>query len=438
MTAETRSSDAFMARFVALHPKKIDLSLGRTERLLAALGDQHKRMPPTIHVAGTNGKGSTVAFLRAMLEAAGKRVHVYTSPHLVRFHERIRLAGKLVSEERLAAAFERCEYANAGEPITVFEITTAAAFLLFSETPADVLLLEVGLGGRFDSTNVIQKPAACVITPVSMDHMDFLGDTLAKIAFEKAGILKAAVPAIIAPQEDDALRVIERQAGRVRAPLSVAGRDYHVSEEGGRLVFEDARGLLDLPLPRLKGRHQHDNAGAAIAALRIAFPDVASSAIEAGLLAADWPARMQPLTRGALVDMAPAGSELWLDGGHNPAGGVALAAAMAEFEARDPRPLVMISAMLASKDMGGLLQPFAGLAREIYCVGIDGDSQTHTPQTMMDAARALGIDAALAADVPAAIHAIAARDWPVAPRILIAGSLYLAGDVLRQNTTIPE
>jgi dihydrofolate synthase/folylpolyglutamate synthase len=438
MTAETRSSDAFMARFVALHPKKIDLSLGRTERLLAALGDPHKRMPPTIHVAGTNGKGSTVAFLRAMLEAAGKRVHVYTSPHLVRFHERIRLAGKLVSEERLAAAFERCEDANAGEPITVFEITTAAAFLLFSETPADVLLLEVGLGGRFDSTNVIEKPAACVITPVSMDHMDFLGDTLAKIAFEKAGVLKASVPAIIAPQEDDALRVIERQAARVRAPIAIAGRDYHVSEEGGRLVFEDARGLLDLPLPRLKGRHQHDNAAAAIAALRVAFPEILSSAIEAGLLAADWPARMQALTRGALVDMAPAGSELWLDGGHNPAGGVALAAAMAEFEARDPRPLVMVSAMLASKDMGGLLQPFAGLARAIYCVGIGGDSQTHAPQAMANAARALGVTAALAEDVPSAIRAIAARDWPAAPRILIAGSLYLAGEALRQNGTIPE
>ncbi len=427
-----------MARFVALHPKKIDLSLGRTERLLAALGDPHRRLPPTIHVAGTNGKGSTVAFLRAMLEAAGKRVHVYTSPHLVRFHERIRLAGKLVSEAQLADAFERCERANAGEPITVFEITTAAAFLLFSETPADVLLLEVGLGGRFDSTNVIESPAACVITPVSMDHMDFLGDTLAKIAFEKAGILKAGVPAIIAPQEDDALRVIETQAMRVRAPRIIAGRDYNVAEEGGRLVYDDARGLLDLPLPRLKGRHQHDNAAAAIAAMRTAFPDVATSAIEAGLREADWPARMQALTRGALMDLAPPGAELWLDGGHNPAGGVALAAAMAEFEAANPRPLVMISAMLASKDMGGLLQPFAGLAREIYCVGIDSDSQTHAPLAMADAARALGVTATIAADVPAAICAIAARDWPVAPRILIAGSLYLAGDVLRQNGTIPE
>lgn len=436
--SDPRSSDAFMARFVALHPRKIDLSLGRTERLLASLGDPHRRLPPTIHVAGTNGKGSTVAFLRAMLEAAGRRVHVYTSPHLVRFHERIRLAGKLVSEEKLADAFERCERANAGAPITVFEITTAAAFLLFSETQADVLLLEVGLGGRFDSTNVIDRPAACVITPVSMDHMDFLGDTIAKIAFEKAGVLKAGVPAIVAPQEDDALAVIERQAARVRAPLMVAGRDYHVSEESGRLVYEDARGLLDLPLPRLQGRHQHDNAAAAIAALRTAFPDVPASAVEAGVREADWPARMQALTRGALVDLAPAGAELWLDGGHNPAGGVALAAAMAEFETRNPRPLVLISAMLASKDMAGLLQPFAGLAREIVCVQIGGDSQTHPPQAMAEAARALGMEASLAASAPDALKLLAGRKWTTPPRILIAGSLYLAGEVLRENGTIPE
>ncbi|MDP2354792.1 MAG: folylpolyglutamate synthase/dihydrofolate synthase family protein [Beijerinckiaceae bacterium] len=427
-----------MARFLALHPRKIDLSLGRTERLLAALGDPHKRMPPTVHVAGTNGKGSTVAFLRAMLEAAGKRVHVYTSPHLVRFHERIRLAGSLVSEEQLASAFARCERANAGEPITVFEITTAAAFLLFSETPADALLLEVGLGGRFDSTNVIERPLASVITPVSMDHLDFLGDTLGKIAFEKAGILKAGVPAIIAPQEDEALSVIERQAARMRAPLCIAGRDYHVGEEGGRLVYDDARGLLDLPLPRLQGRHQHDNAAAAIAALRKAFPDVGSGAIEAGLREAQWPARMQALTRGALVDLAPPGAELWLDGGHNAAGGAAVAAAMAELEGRNSRPLILISAMLASKDMDGLLRPFAGLAREIVCVPMSGDSATHAPQAMAQAAAALGLTASLAAGVPEALRAMAARDWPTPPRILIAGSLYLAGEVLRANGTIPD
>jgi dihydrofolate synthase/folylpolyglutamate synthase len=356
----------------------------------------------------------------------------------VRFHERIRLAGKLVSEEHLVAAFEACERANAGEPITVFEITTAAGFLLFSETPADVLLLEVGLGGRFDSTNVIEAPVASVITPVSMDHMDFLGDTLAKIAFEKAGILKNGVPAIIAPQADEAIAVIERQAARVRAPLTIAGRDYHVSEEGGRLVYEDARGLLDLPLPRLQGRHQHDNAAAAVAALRTAFPALAASAFETGVRTADWPARMQALARGALLGLAPEGAELWLDGGHNPAGGEALATAVADMEARNPRPLVMISAMLASKDMGGLLRPFAGLAREIVCVSMAGDSQTHAPEAMADAARALGVPATYAADVPAALRMLAARPWAIPPRILIAGSLYLAGEVLRANGTPPE
>ncbi|MBX9759818.1 MAG: bifunctional folylpolyglutamate synthase/dihydrofolate synthase [Beijerinckiaceae bacterium] len=432
------ASDAFMARFLALHPKKIDLSLGRTERLLAALGDPHKRLPPTIHVAGTNGKGSTVAFMRAMLESAGKRVHVYTSPHLVRFHERIRLAGTLVSEAQLADAFARCERANAGEPITLFEITTAAAFLLFAQTPADALLLEVGLGGRFDSTNVIDAPAASVITPVSMDHMDFLGDTLAKIAFEKAGILKRGATAIIGPQDDEALAVIERQAARVRAPLLVAGRDFHISEEGGRLAYEDARGLLDLPLPRLQGRHQHENAANAVAAVRMAFPSIASTAIEAGVREAEWPARMQSLTRGALIDLAPAGAELWLDGGHNPAGGLALAAAMAEFEARNPRPLVLVSGMLASKDMAGLLAPFAGLAREVYCVPMSGDSQAHAPAEMAAAASAMGLKAIVSPGIPDALRAIAGRPWPVAPRILIAGSLYLAGEVLRANGTIPH
>jgi len=437
MTA-SRSSDAFMARFLSLHPKKIDLSLGRTQALLAALGDPHKKLPPTIHVAGTNGKGSTIAFMRAMLEAAGLRVHVYTSPHLVRFHERIRLAGRLVDEERLVDAFERCERANAGAPITVFEVTTAAAFLLFSETPADVLLLEVGLGGRFDSTNVIEAPVCSVITPVSMDHMEFLGDTVAKIAFEKAGILKPGVPAVIAPQHPDALRAIEGQAMRVRAPLCVADRDFHMHEEGGRLVYEDARGLLDLPLPRLPGRHQHENAASALAALRIAFPDLPTAALEAGLREAEWPARMQALTRGALVDRMPAGAELWLDGGHNPAGGAALAEAMADLEARSPRPLVMICAMLANKDADGLLRPFAGLAREMIAVPIPGDSACHAPDALAARAKAYGIAATTAPGVQEAIATIAAQSWPTPPRILIAGSLYLAGDVLRANGTIPE
>ncbi len=283
-------SAALLDRFIALHPKLIDLSLDRIERLLAALGNPHHRLPPVIHVAGTNGKGSTIAFMRAILEAAGLTAHVYTSPHLVRFHERIRLGhpdgGRLVDEEKLADAFRRCEEANGGKPITIFEITTAAALLLFAEHPADVLLLEVGLGGRVDATNVVADPAATVITPVSMDHSEFLGDTVSLIAFEKAGILKPGAPAIIAMQDEAPLQVIEKRAREIGAPLIVGGQDFSVHEEHGRLVYQDERGLIDLPLPRLAGRHQHINAGTAIAALRHArgVPDISSSSFERGVL----------------------------------------------------------------------------------------------------------------------------------------------------------
>jgi dihydrofolate synthase/folylpolyglutamate synthase len=439
MAAQATGSGAFLERFLALHPRKIDLSLGRTRALLKALGDPHLALPPTIHVAGTNGKGSTVAFLRAMLEAQGKRTHVYTSPHLVRFHERIRLAGRLVAEDALIEAFETCERVNAGAPITLFEITTAAAFLLFARTPADALLLEVGLGGRFDSTNVIERPAATIITPVSMDHMDFLGDTLAKIAFEKAGILKPGAPAVIAPQEPDAMDVIARQARRAGAgPLLVAGRDFHVSEERGRLVYEDERGLIDLPAPRLPGRHQFDNAASAIAALRAVWPDFPVAALEEGLRAADWPARMQRLTRGALVALAPKGAELWLDGGHNPAGGQALAQAMAEREEREPRPLVLICGGLASKDTAGFLAPFAGLAQEVLAVPIPGEHAARPAQDVATLARGIGLPAAAAEGVAPALDALAARPWPCPPRVLICGSLYLAGEVLRENGTPPD
>jgi dihydrofolate synthase/folylpolyglutamate synthase len=439
MAAQATGSGAYLERFLALHPRKIDLSLGRTRALLKALGDPHLALPPTIHVAGTNGKGSTVAFLRAMLEAQGKRTHVYTSPHLVRFHERIRLAGRLVAEDALIEAFETCERVNAGAPITLFEITTAAAFLLFARTPADALLLEVGLGGRFDSTNVIERPAATIITPVSMDHMDFLGDTLAKIAFEKAGILKPGAPAVIAPQEPDAMDVIARQARRAGAgPLLVAGRDFHVSEERGRLVYEDERGLIDLPAPRLPGRHQFDNAASAIAALRAVWPDFPVAALEEGLRAADWPARMQRLTRGALVARAPEGAELWLDGGHNPAGGLALAQAMAEREEREPRPLVLICGGLASKDTAGFLAPFAGLAQEVLAVPIPGEHAARPAQDVAALARGIGLPAAAAEGVAPALDALAARPWPRPPRLLICGSLYLAGEVLRENGTPPD
>nr|WP_237482134.1 folylpolyglutamate synthase/dihydrofolate synthase family protein [Lichenibacterium sp. 6Y81] len=436
------AADALVARFLPLHPKRIDLSLGRIERLLAGLGHPERRLPPVIHVAGTNGKGSTVAFMRAVLEAAGRRVHVYTSPHLVRFHERIRLAGRLVSDEVLAEAFARCEAVNAGQGISVFEITTAAALLLFAEHTADALLLEVGLGGRYDATNVVPRPLATVITPVSMDHREFLGATVAAIAGEKAGILKRGVPAVVAEQCDEARAVIEREAARVGAPAVFAGQDFSAGEERGRLVYQDGQGLLDLPLPRLAGRHQHGNAAAAVAALRAAFPDLPASAYEAGLSRAEWPARLQPLKRGPLPALLPAGSELWLDGGHNAAGGRILAEALAEMEERQARPLLLVCGMLATKDPDAFLAPFAGLAQEIIAVPIAGEGEggggAHDPDRLLAAAAAAGIAGARCPDVPSALRFLAARKWPVAPRVLVAGSLHLAGEVLGLNGTPPE
>ncbi|MEW6453043.1 MAG: folylpolyglutamate synthase/dihydrofolate synthase family protein [Pseudomonadota bacterium] len=430
--------DAILARLLALHPKRIDLSLDRIERLLAALGNPERKLPPVIHVAGTNGKGSTVAFMRAILEASGRRVHVYTSPHLVRFNERFRIAGKLVSDEALRTALEECERANGNTPITVFEMETAAGFLLFSRNPADVLLLEVGLGGRLDATNVIDKPLASIITPVSMDHLEFLGDTIEKIAAEKAGIIKRGVPAVIAPQNPAALAVIERQAHKVRAPLKVAGEHWNVHLERGRLVYQDDDGLLDLPAPRLNGRHQLDNAGAAIAALRASGLSIPTSAFETGMQKAEWPARLQHLTSGALKALAPPDSELWLDGGHNADGGRALAAALGDLEERVPRPLVLIVGMLATKDSAGFLRNFSGIARRIIAVPIPNQEKTLSGETVAEAARAAGIPAESRATLHDALAAAHALQLMPAPRILIAGSLYLAGEVLALNGTLPE
>ena len=428
-------ANAILTRLLDLHPRKIDLSLGRTERLLAAIGNPHLRLPPVIHVAGTNGKGSAVAFMRAMLEAAGRRAHVYTSPHLVRFNERIRLAGTLVTDDALGAALEECERANGGAPVTFFEITTAAAFLLFSQAPADALLLETGLGGRFDSTNVVAAPAATVITPVSMDHPEFLGTSVDKIAFEKAGIFKRGVPAVIGPQTGLALEVLEREALRHRAPVTLAGRDYHNREENGRLIYEDEHGLLDLPLPRLAGRHQLDNAATAIAALRVVFPALHAPAIARGLAQVQWPARLQSLGKGRLVEMAPHGAELWLDGGHNEDGGRVLGQAMADFEDRHPRPLVIVCGTLASKDTAGFLRAFKGLAQEVIAVPVAGEHAGRPARDVAAAASMAGLHAVACDGVEAALRYLAAREWRIAPRILVCGSLYLAGEVLRANGT---
>jgi dihydrofolate synthase / folylpolyglutamate synthase len=429
--------DSIIVRLLALHPKRIDLSLDRVLRLLDALGNPQRNLPPVIHVAGTNGKGSTIAFMRAMLEAVGRSVHVYTSPHLVRFNERFRIASTLVSDDALAAALEECERANAGEPITVFEIETAAGFLLFSRNPADVLLLEVGLGGRLDATNVVEKPLVSVITPVSMDHLEFLGDTLEKIAAEKAAILKRGVPGVIARQADVAMAVIERQAQNIRAPLHAAGEHWNVHEEHGRLVYQDEEGLLDLPAPKLNGRHQFDNAGVAIAALRVSGLKLPNTAYETGVVKAEWPARLQLLSHGALKALAPPDSELWLDGGHNADGGRAVAAAIAHFEERVPRPLVLIVGMLSTKDCAGYLQNFAGLARRVFAIPIPNQEKGLSAEAIAQAARSVGITAERYATIEEALAAASRLQLDPPPRIVIAGSLYLAGEVLAKNGTPP-
>jgi dihydrofolate synthase / folylpolyglutamate synthase len=436
------SFEALIARVSALHPKRIDLSLDRMVALMERLDHPERKLPPVIHVAGTNGKGSTIAYLRAILEASGLRVHVFTSPYLVRLNECYRLGvvggGKLVGDEELRATFEYCEQMNAGNPVTIFEMETAIAFCLFAKHPADVTLLEVGLGGRLDSTNVVETPLASVIAPVSMDHMEFLGDTLTSIAGEKAAIIKRKVPVICAEQSPDAMTVVEKQAARMHAPLHSAGQQWHVGVERGRLVYQDERGLMDLAAPRLFGRHQFDNAGLAIATLRAidAFK-LNIAAYEAGIVNAEWPARMQRLVSGALVSQGPKGSEVWLDGGHNAEGGRVAAAALGDLEERVSRPLVVIIGMMANKDAGAFLANFAGLTRHIIAVPVPGRDNAMPPEKLADAARALGMRVEIATGVDAALQRLATLAYETPPRILITGSLYLAGPVLAANGTPP-
>ena len=395
-----------------------------------------------IHVAGTNGKGSTIAFMRAILEAADQRVHVYTSPDLVRLNERFRIAyaggGRLVADDELADVLAECETANAGAPITVFEMETAAAFILFARHPADALLLEVGLGGRLDATNVVAHPLASVITRLSLDHRDFLGDSIEAIAAEKAGILKAGVPAVIMSQPREALAVVERQAARLKAPLAISGEDWTATEERGRLVYQDSEGLLDLPAPRLYGRHQFENAGAAIAALRVAGLKLPAPAYEAGMIGVEWPARMQRLAHGRLAALLPPESELWLDGGHNADGGRAVAAALADLEERVSRPLILIVGMLSTKDNEGFLRNFSGLARRVLTVPIHHQDKALPAAALAEVARDIGIPAIARDDVESALAVVGKLDLAPAPRVLITGSLYLAGEVLAANGTPPE
>lgn len=418
-------SDAVLERMMTLHPKIIDLTMQRVERLLAALGHPERALPPVIHIAGTNGKGSTQAMIRAGLEAGGSLVHAYTSPHLARFHERIRLAGELISEEALTALLDECVKANGPDEITFFEITTCAAFLAFARVKADYTLLEVGLGGRLDATNVVDDPVLTVITPVSIDHQQYLGDTLPEIAGEKAGIIKRLVPVVVGPQEPEGMDVIEARALRLGAPVLAYGQQWSVSEERGRLIYQDENGLLDLPLPNLPGPFQIFNAGAAIAALRALGKDQA--ACEAAVTSAFWPARMQRLRFGPLVEAAPE-VELWLDGGHNPAGGAAVADTLARMPARETH---LICGMLNTKDVRGYMHPLAPHVTRLHAVSIPGEKNTLPAEATCEAATAVGIKAVTAASVAAALAQIVA-DCPNA-RVLICGSLYLAGGVLREN-----
>ena len=440
-------AEALIERLMELHPKGYDLSLDRIRRLLATLGDPQDRLPPVVHVAGTNGKGSTIAFMRAILEASGWRVHVHTSPHLVRWHERYRVAGETVTDAMLADAIERVAEANDGAAITVFELLTAVGFVLFAETPADVALVEVGLGGRLDSTNVMERKALTVITPIGLDHQAHLGTTLAAIAAEKAGILRAGTPLVVAAQHEEALETIERAAARLAIEPVLAGRDYLAHEEGDRFVFQEiaAEGegrLYDLPRPALSGPHQLTNAATAIAACRTLSRRLGRSlpgdAFERGLREVHWPGRLQRLTGGPLLAGAPAGTEVWVDGGHNAHAGLAVAQHMAHLADRAERPLFLVLGMLNTKEPEDFLRAFEGLARHAFTVPLASSDAVIPPAELARLARAAGLSAEPAASAREAVATLY-RDWPFepdgafGPRILIAGSLYLAGEALREQ-----
>jgi dihydrofolate synthase/folylpolyglutamate synthase len=422
--------DDVLRRLLLFHPRLIDLSLDRVRRLLAALGDPQQHLPPVIHVAGTNGKGSTIAFLRACLEAAGYRVHVYTQPHLVRFNERIRLAGKLIDDAPLIALLVECERVNARAPITYFEITTAAAFLAFQRVPADIVLLETGLGGRFDATNLIEQPSVTAITPVSLDHQHFLGDTVAAIAGEKAGIIKRARPIVLAPQRADAQGVIEARAAALGAPPFRHGSEWRAAPTPNGLRYEGRRWPgIDLPPPALAGPHQYDNAGTALAVLdRLEGFELTATALARGMREVEWPARLQRLAAGRLARLLPPGWELWLDGAHNQAGGAALAAMAASWQ---EKPLSLVFGILRSHDARALLRPLAPLVAGLAAVAIPGEANTLSGEAAAAAAREVGIAARSYDGIAAAIGAASCGATP--GRVLICGSLYLAGRVLAEN-----
>ncbi len=426
MTDRLLPFDAPLERLKALHPKLIDLNLDRMLRVCAALDDPQGRLPPVVHVAGTNGKGSTLAYLRAMAEAQGLRVHVYTSPHLVRFAERIRLAGKLIDDDYLTDVLNRVEEANAGQPLTFFESTTAAAFLAFSETPADLLLLETGLGGMLDATNIVTHPKLTIITPIDYDHQGFLGDELNQIARQKAGIFKRGTPALSARQPDEAAAALERQALKLGVTLTAMGQDFDTWSEHGRLVFQDEEALYDLSLPRLAGEHQIANAGVAIkAALMLGLTP---EAIDNGLQTVSWPGRLQQIKAGPLFAVLPPASELWLDGGHNPHAARALRSFIDSLQARDPKPLQVICGLINTKDAGEFFASFEGLDARFACVGFSSEAAI-APTDLVTAAQNKGLEAVVASSPLDVIQTLK----PEAHRVLICGSLYLAGDVLAMS-----
>ncbi|MBL0374175.1 bifunctional folylpolyglutamate synthase/dihydrofolate synthase [Rhizobium sp. KVB221] len=433
-------------RLLGLYPRGFDLSLDRIARLLEDLGRPQDRLPPVIHVAGTNGKGSATAFSRALLESAGLSAHVHTSPHLVRWHERYRIGvaggtGRLVSDEALLDAVLRVEKANAEQNITVFELLTAVIFLLFSENPADAAIIEVGLGGMYDATNVFANPAASLIMPVALDHQSWLGNTIEEIAAAKAGIIKPGRPVVIGRQDEPAaLEVLVDTAERLKSPLSIYGQDYMAYEEGGRLVYQDEDGLMDLPLPALPGRHQFANAAAAIRAVKSAGFSMTEEIVARAMKSVSWPARLQRLRTGKLVPLAPEGSEIWLDGGHNPHGGRAVAESMVAFEERDPRPLYLVTGMINTKDPKGYFEAFEGIAREVLTVGIRNSDAGLDPVALASDAADAGLVAEPVTSTEEALRRIASfhRPGDRPPRILIGGSLYFAGTVLEDNGTLPE
>lgn len=439
---KTAEVDAALAAMSALHPKKIDLGLERVLRVLKALGNPQDRLPPVVHIAGTNGKGSTVSFVRAMAEANGLKCHVYISPHLVHFRERITVASKEISDAQLLDVLERVRIANNGQSLSFFEATTAAALLAFSENSADLCIIEVGLGGRFDATNVIERPAVVGITPVDMDHAEFLGRDLAGIAREKAGIMKHLVPAAIGKQSDLVNAVMEAEASKLSVQATYFGQDFRSYRQHGRLVYEDESALMDLPLPALIGEHQISNAGLAIRIARIL--QLSEKSIARGLETVKWPARMQNLTKGPFAEMvAESGGELWLDGGHNPHAARAVASAMAEMESKTARPLILVTGILANKDIGGFLDAFEGLASAVIGVSIP-DHASLAPETLQELAEARGMIGQVASNLTDAVQraintgeALSRQTTAepiIPPRVLICGSLYLAGVVLRENS----